>query len=173
MNPSLTRVVRSALLLALSAAAASAMTLEELRSDPNLSPETFATHFSNFKFVFNAVVLKPEVFLGAEAGDCDDYATLAAAELGLRGYHGRLVSVRMKNVVHVICYVTEAKGYLDYNLRAQGSGLVSCGSELPDMADTVAKSFKLNWTSVSEFTFNDGVKRLVKTTLARDLEAHN
>jgi hypothetical protein len=113
-------------------------------------------------------VQKPEDFLRAEAGDCDDYSTLAASELSGRGYHPRLVAVRMKGLVHVVCYVAEANGYLDYNKRSHGSGLVTCGSDLSQMADSVAKSFKSNWTSVSEFTYSDGVKRLVSTTIAKN-----
>src|SRR4051812_21315488 len=101
MKYSLTLVVRSAHLLVLSTVAASAITLEELHADPHLTPETFANHFANFKFVFSANVQDPASFLATEAGDCDDYATLAAAELAMRGYHGRLIAVRMKKVVHV------------------------------------------------------------------------
>jgi len=168
MKSSLKLALCIAQFLVLLAGSVGAASLEALHNDPNLTPETFATHFATFKFVFNPDVQKPESFLATEAGDCDDYSTLAAAELALRGYHSRLISIRMKKVVHVVCYVEEARSYLDYNLRAQGSGLVACGPELSDMADAVAKSFKMNWTSVSEFTYSDGVKRLVKTTLAKN-----
>jgi hypothetical protein len=144
------------------------VTLEELHRDATLTPQTFARHFSKFRFVYNADVQKPESFLATQAGDCDDYATLASSELSARGYHCRLVAVRVPGLVHVICYVAEAHGYLDYNLRAKGSGLVSCGPELADIANIVAKSFKAQWTSVSEFTFSEGVKRLVATTVATD-----
>jgi len=76
--------------------------------------------------------------------------------------------VRLKNVVHVVCYVAEANGYLDYNKRAKGAGLVSSGPELAAIADSVAKSLKSSWASVSEFTYADGVKCLVSTTLAKN-----
>lgn len=144
-----------------------ALTIQDLRNEQNLAPQNFARHFAHFKFVFAAQVQKPEDFLAREAGDCDDYSTLAAEELAARGYRTRLVSVRMKHAVHVICYVEEAGGYLDYNRRARGNGLVSCGSDLAEIGDSVAKSFKSTWTSVSEFTYNAGVKRLVSTSLAR------
>jgi hypothetical protein len=147
---------------------AAALTPEELHNDATLTPDTFAPHFAKFKFVFNADVQKPAEFLATEAGDCDDYATLAAAELAARGYHPRLVSVRLKNVVHVVCYVSEATGYLDYNLRARASGMAHCGPELSDIADSVAKSFKSTWNSASEFTYNDSVKRLVLTAWPKD-----
>ena len=104
---------------------------------------------------------------GTKAGDCDDYSTLASSELSARGYQTHLVSVRLKNVVHVVCYITEANGYLDYNLRAKGSGIVHCGPSLAEIADAVAKSFDSTWSSVSEFTYRDGVKRLVSTAVAQ------
>jgi hypothetical protein len=152
--------------LLLSQIDARAVTLEQLHKDATLTPQTFARHFSKFRFVFHADVQKPEEFIAAEAGDCDDYSTLAAAELSPRGYHPRLISVRLQNVVHVVCYVNEANGYLDYNKRAKGSGIVASGSNLNEIADSVAKSFKSSWSSVSEFTYSDGVKRLVSTTVA-------
>lgn len=145
-----------------------ALTVDQLRNDATLTPQTFARHFSKFRFVFRADVQSPERFLASEAGDCDDYSTLAAAELAARGYNPRLISVRMQKDVHVVCFVPEANGYLDFNKRAKGNGLVTCGPELASIADSVAKSFKAPWSSVSEFTYNDGVKRLVSTTLAKD-----
>src|SRR5205809_4997321 len=84
-----------------------ALSVEELHKDATLTPQTFARHFAKFRFVFRADVQKPEEFLASEAGDCDDYSTLAASELSARGYHTRLISVRLKNVVHVVCYVAE------------------------------------------------------------------
>lgn len=141
-----------------------ALTLEELRAAP-ITPANFSSYFSNFRFFFRTDVQDPADFLASQSGDCDDFSTLAAAELAARGYTPRLLSVRMKKEVHVICYVEEAKGYLDYNLRASG-GLVPCGADLSQIADSVAKSFRnAKWTSVSEFTYGDGVKRLVQTTL--------
>jgi hypothetical protein len=154
--------------LSFSALETRAVTLEQLHNDATLTPQTFARHFSQFRFVFQADVQKPSDFLATQAGDCDDYSTLAASELSARGYQTRLVAVRMKDLVHVVCYVTQANGYLDYNLRARGTGIVSCGPSLPEMADAVAKSFNSSWQSVSEFTYSDGVKRLVSTTLAKN-----
>jgi hypothetical protein len=143
-----------------------ALTLEELHNDATITPQTFARRFSKFRFVFRSDVQKPEEFLASEEGDCDDYSTLADSELTSRGYRTRLISVRLKNVVHVVCYVAEANGYLDYNLRAKGTGLVACGPSLSAIADSVAKSMSSSWHSVSEFTYSNGVKRLVSTTTA-------
>jgi hypothetical protein len=156
------------LLVSFSAPKTSALTLEQLHNDATLTPQTFAHHFSKFRFEFHAEIQKPENFLSSEAGDCDDYSILAATELGARGYHTRLIAVRLKNVVHVVCYVAEANGYLDYNLRSRGDGIVSCGPGLNEIAVSVAKSLKSSWHSVSEFTYSDGAKRLVSTTLAKN-----
>ena len=153
---------------AFSALDARAVSLDELHNDATLTPQTFAQYFSHFRFAFHSDVQKPEDFLHAEAGDCDDYSILAASELAARGYHPRLVAVRLKGLVHVVCYVAEANGYLDYNKRSRGSGLVMCGGDLQQVADSVAKSFKTNWHSVSEFTYSDGLKRLVSTVVAKN-----
>ena len=166
MKPLLAVVFWSVLLV--SSANTRALTVEELRASPNLTPEKFSSLFANFKFVFRANVQKPAEFLASQSGDCDDFSTLAAAELAARGYSPRLIAVRMKKEVHVVCYIDEARGYLDYNLRAKG-GLVPCRADLAQIADSVAKSFKCGpWTSVSEFTYSANVKRLVKTTLPKD-----
>ncbi len=143
-----------------------ALTLEELEHDATLSPQTFARHFAHFRFQFHAEVQSPEVFLATKSGDCDDYATLAADLLKAKGFTPRLISVRMKKLVHVVCYVEEARAYLDYNQRSCANGLIKSGSGLSEIADKVAESFGAAWESVSEFTYRDGVKRLVQNVLA-------
>src|SRR5437762_1046802 len=137
MKSILTFVISSCFLLF--ASETSALTVEELHSLPGVTPETFAGYFSSFQFVFRADVQEPNDFLRSQAGDCDDFSTLAASELAARGYTTRLVAVRMKQGTHVVCYVNEANGYLDYNLRAKG-GLVHCGPELSQIAESVVKS---------------------------------
>ncbi|MDX1953734.1 MAG: transglutaminase-like domain-containing protein [Verrucomicrobiota bacterium] len=143
------------------------ITLEELRNDQQLTPERFASQFASFAFVFRAEVQTPELFLSTRAGDCDDYSTLAAVILREKGYTPRLISVRMKKEIHVVCYIEETKSYLDYNLRAQEIRMVPCEPDLGAIANKVAKSFKSSWRSVSEFTFEaDRQKRLVSTVKA-------
>lgn len=141
------------------------LTLEELQADPNLTPERFADYFANFDFRFRADVQKPEVFLATRAGDCDDYAILAAEVLSVRGYTPRLITVRMRKVVHVVCYIPETKSYLDFNQRKSFRRLIDSDGTLEDIARRVAASFRKRWTSASEFTFQQGRKRLVKTVL--------
>ena len=144
---------------------ASAVTLDQIRSTPNLTPARFAAYFSDFNFKFRAKVQSPEVFLASRSGDCDDYGTLAAAVLRERGYTPRLVTVRMRKVVHVVCYIEESGAYLDYNLRRKKTRLVKCDPSLEAIATSVANSYRANWSSASEFTYSQGVKRLVNTVL--------
>src|SRR5688572_28170495 len=95
-----------------------AVSLDDLRNMEGLTPQKFASYFSDFEFKFRAEVQSPEVFLATESGDCDDYSILAATILKEKGYTPRLISVRMPDVTHVVCYIEETKSYLDYNNRS-------------------------------------------------------
>ncbi|MCX6930424.1 MAG: hypothetical protein NT154_45550 [Verrucomicrobia bacterium] len=146
-----------------SAGAAQAVTLTELRADPNLTPERFMARFADFKFELGRKVRSPDDFLSSRSGDCDDFATLAADLLHEKGYSTRLVAVFMPNDVHVVCYVAETNCYLDYNRRKTPAPLVKCDSGLAAIAASVARSFRSSWRSVSEFTFRAGVRHFVST----------
>lgn len=151
------------LLVSMLVCALNAVTLEDLRNDPELTPQKFARHFRNFRYVFHDEIQPPEVFLSTEAGDCDDYATLAASMLGARGYHPKLFAIRMPGVTHVVCYILESSSYLDFNNRTYLSRLQHAKPDIHDIARKVAKSFDASWTSASEFTYENGLKRLVST----------
>ena len=152
-------------LLSFSAFAVSsfAISLDDLRRE-DLSPTKFASHFRSFKFSFRKEVQHPTVFLATKSGDCDDYSTLAASVLREKGYTPRLISVRMPGVTHVVCYIEETHSYLDFNFRGH-TVAVNPGDVLPSIAGSVARSYGLEWTSVSEFTYHGGVKRLVHTVV--------
>ncbi len=95
---------------------ASALTLRELLDEKGLTPKRFASRFNDFDYEFGVDVLPAEVFLTRRRGDCDDYAVLADHVLRRHGQTTRLIHVRMVGrVAHAVCYVTEAKAYLDYN----------------------------------------------------------
>lgn len=143
----------------------SALSLEDLRSQSDLTPNQFAAHFRDFDFIFRKQIQAPEVFLASKSGDCDDYSTLAAEILREKGYTPRLVTIRMPGVTHVVCYIEETKSYLDYNNRGKSNALVACENNLSAIAASVARSYRLKWTSASEFTFDRGMKRLVKTVI--------
>ena len=145
-----------------------AVSLEELRSEPDLTPEKFANHFRNFRFDFRAEVQDPEAFLRSESGDCDDYAVLASFVLKEKGYTPHLIAIRMPKVVHVVCYIEETHSYLDYNDRKESRKTIPCSAELHDIAGKVAKSFSAPWSTASEFTFERGLKRLVATVSRQD-----
>jgi Transglutaminase-like superfamily len=149
--------------LCLSQRVMAGVTLDELRAEPNLTPERFIKHFADFKFALGRDVQKPEAFLKNQSGDCDDFATLAADVLRERGYTTRLVAIFMPHDVHVVCYVKETNSYLDYNCRKQISPLVKCDQELTAIAASVAASFRTQWRSASEYTFQDGVRKFVNT----------
>lgn len=146
--------------------------LDDLKATPELTPEKFATLFTNYEFKYLNVVQSPEKFLATRSGDCDDFSIMAGTVLGSKGYHSRLIAIRMPNVVHVVCYVEESKGYLDYNLR-QKSALVPCSPEIARIAESVAHWYGLPWSSASEFYWDPnartgqgiGAKRLVKTVV--------
>lgn len=139
------------------------LSLDEIRSVPDLTPWKFAAYFRDFEFKFHTDIQSPEVFLATQSGDCDDFSTLAAAILRERGYTPRLITVRMPGVTHVVCYIEETKSYLDYNNRGFVNRMVSSGPVIETIAESVAKSYKLTWVSASEFTYGEGVKRLVQT----------
>jgi hypothetical protein len=149
------------LLLLLPAGTARAVTLAELRAEPNLTPERLMAHFAGFKFKLGRDVLPPETFLANQSGDCDDFATLAADLLREKGYSTRLIVVYMPHDVHVVCYVAETNSYLDYNRRKQASPLVKCKGELEAIAASVAQYFRCPWRSVAEFTFRNGARHFV------------
>lgn len=133
---------------------ASALTLKDLLSEKDLTPKKFASHFTDFDYEFGADVLPADVFLSKRKGDCDDYAVLADHVLRHHRQTPRLIHVRMVGrVAHAVCYVTEAKAFLDYNNRQYAINVERCGASLREIATQVAESFKANWTSVSEFTY--------------------
>ncbi|MBU6400142.1 MAG: transglutaminase-like domain-containing protein [Verrucomicrobia bacterium] len=148
------------------------LTLEDLRRDTKLTPQRFAHYFAHFKFEFHANVQSPDQFLAGQAGDCDDYATLAATILREKGYTTRLVTVRMPGAVHVVCYVAETRCFLDYNDREFPIRTVASNGSLTDIARKVAWSFGDTWTSASEFTFVGGHKQTV-TTIDHDGTIHH
>jgi transglutaminase-like putative cysteine protease len=154
--------ILAAALLALPAGAAT-VTLKELRTAPHLTPEKFAAYFADFEFKFHAEVQDPNVFLKTKSGDCDDYATVAGEVLSASGYTPRLIAVRMKGETHVVCYIEEVGGYLDYNCRKDANKIVPCSPKLTDIARKVADSFGHDWVATYEFTFDshERVKRLV------------
>lgn len=160
-------------LLALSLAVVDlrAITLDDLLTEPNLTPKRFAAKFEDFDYEFDPAVQQAEIFLRRQRGDCDDYAILADYVLHRRGLNTRIIHVRLVGrVAHAVCYVTEVKGMLDFNNRKYISNVERCGRTLREIATEVAASFKANWTSVSEFTYDyaTGKKAFTRTVVKTD-----
>lgn len=149
-----------------------AVSLEELLTVEKMTPRKFAAYFKDFEYKFHTDIQPPEVFLETKNGDCDDYSILADMVLRKHGFTTKLVSVRMPGLLtHVVCYVAEEKVYLDFNNRVYLSRTEKAGPDLREIAQKVARSFEANWTSVSEFTYRDGVKELVQTVSKTDAYA--
>jgi hypothetical protein len=149
----------SVLCLAVAAIGSPALTLEELRNDSDLTPERFMAYIRDFQFKLGEKRQSPEVFLETRTGDCDDFASLAAEILREKKFTTRLIAVFMDGQTHVVCYVEEIKGYLDYNRRAETSVIQPTNGKLEDMADKVAAWFRTAWRCVSEFTYQAGNRR--------------
>ena len=149
-----------------------AVTLDELLTTEKMTPKKFASYFKDFEYKFHAEIQPVQVFLETRNGDCDDYALLADNVLRKHGFTTKLVSIRMPGLLtHVVCYVVEEKVYLDFNNRVYLSRTEKAGPDLREIAQKVARSFEANWTSVSEFTYRDGVKELVQTISKTDAYA--
>ncbi len=154
-NNSLVRKLCAALGFALLLVRVDALTLEELLSDPKMSPKRFAAQFETFEYEFHREVQPAELFLAHRRGDCDDYAVLADFVLKRFPYETRIIRVSLVGrIAHDVCYVTEAKAYLDYNNRKYISNLQRSGRTIRQIATEVADSFEANWTSASEYTYD-------------------
>ena len=162
LEPSLPRLpslgrrwLAAALAVLLAPGPAGALSLCELLDETDLTPKRFAGHFARFDYEFGVDVLQADEFLARRKGDCDDYAVLAGHVLGYHGHATRLIHVRMVGrVAHAVCYVTGVKAYLDYNNRKYAINVERCGESLREIAARVADSFRANWTSVTEFSYD-------------------
>ena len=146
--------------------------LWELEQEPKMTPGHFANLFENFAFEYFDYVQPPEIFLRNRAGDCDDYANLGGYILHQAGFKTRLIRVELvgTRVSHAVCYVTEKKAYLDYNLRTYFINLQRSDASIREIAAHVADSFGQNWTTATEYTFSyaEGRSRAVRTVVKTD-----
>lgn len=146
--------------------------LSDLENEPKLTPGHFADLFEYFTFQYFDYVQPPDVFLQTRTGDCDDYAILADHVLRFHRYTTRLIRVDLAGarISHAVCYVTEAKAYLDYNNREYFRNLTRKGPRIRDIATSVAASFGKNWTSATEYTYTyeEGRTHAVMTVVKTD-----
>jgi hypothetical protein len=145
-------------------------TLQDLEAEPDLTPKQFANLFADFAFEGSPVIRPPAQFLGERRGDCDDYAVLADLVLAKRGYRTRCVQVEFAgyNVGHVVCYVAENKAYLDYNNRKYFVNLERSGRTVREIAEKIAASFELEWTTAAEFSYNyDTMRKKLRVVVVK------
>jgi hypothetical protein len=150
--------------LALAAVSSPALTMDDLRALPGLTPQKFVRRFSEFNYEYNAEIQSPSDFLARETGDCDDFALVASIIFSEKGFHPRLISVRLRNISHVVCYFPETHSYIDYNNRSYLFTTTASDGTLPDIARKVARSLRLEWSSAAEFNFVEGSRELVART---------
>ena len=139
----------SILLPAISRASA----LSALAEQKDLTPESFIRSFADFTFELGDQVQDPETFLQRKRGDCDDFASLAATVLKGRGYNPKVVVVMMDGATHVVCYVKEAHGFLDFNHRADSHPIIESDGSLEDIAEKVSTYFRVRWHMASEIRY--------------------
>ena len=147
---------------------ARAFTMNDLLSDPKLTPKRFANRFEDFDFEYSVYVQNPDVFLQRQKGDCADYAILGDFVLRQKKYTTRLIRVVLvRSLAHDVCYVYQVKAYLDYNNRAFFRNLQGSSQRIREIADKVADSFQANWTSASVYTYDyaEDIKHLTLTVV--------
>lgn len=121
----------------------------------DLTPERLIRAFAGFTFELSEPTQDAEVFLQRKRGDCDDFAILASRLLSERGYTTKLVTVMMERQTHVVCYVEEAQGYLDFNHRTNAQPVIRSDGSLEDIAHKVAGDFHSQWQTASEFKYEN------------------
>ena len=130
-----------------------AASLNDLLNQKDLTPEGLARGFADFAFELRPQVQGPDVFLQRKRGDCADYSNLASTVLTHHGYTTKLVVVMMSKQTHVVCYVKEAGGFLDYNHRADAHPVIASDGSLEDIAGKVAGDFHTPWRMASAFRY--------------------
>ena len=136
-------------------APAHAGTVSDLAGKTDLTPENLIRSFAGFTFELSAQPQDAEAFLQRKRGDCDDFASLASRLLTDHGYKIKLVAVMMERQTHVVCYVEEAHGFLDFNHRADADPIIKSDGSLEDIAQKVGGDFRSRWQTASEFRYEN------------------
>jgi hypothetical protein len=134
-------------------ATAGAVSLDDLLNRKDLTPEGLARVIAHFDFELAPTVQAPDTFLQRKRGDCADFSNLAYTVLKQHGYTAKLVVVMMSNETHVVCFVKEAGGFLDYNHRADQHPIIPSDGSLEDIAGKVAGDFRSHWHMASAFRY--------------------
>lgn len=129
--------------------------LGALAGQSDLTPENLIRSFAGFTFELSAQPQDAETFLQRKRGDCDDFASLASRLLADRGYKTKLIVVMLEQQTHVVCYVKEAHGFLDFNHRSDAHPIIKSDGSLEDIAQKVAGDFRSRWQMASEFRYEN------------------
>jgi hypothetical protein len=101
-----------------------------------------------------------------------DYAVLADKVLRSKGYQTRLIVVRLPGeTLHDVCYVTADKAYIDCSDDRFILALNYSGETIREIADDYSGYVSMNWTSASEFVYDNGVRLLGSTVVKTDSPA--
>ncbi|HEY3860281.1 MAG TPA: transglutaminase domain-containing protein [Verrucomicrobiae bacterium] len=147
-------------------ASANAASLNDLLNQKDIKPEAVARAVSDFAFELAPKVQEPDAFLQRKRGDCADFSKLAATVLSQHGYTTKLVVVMMSQQTHVVCYVKEAGGFLDYNHRADAHPVIPSNGSLEDIAGKVAGDFRSQWRLASFFRYHGADTEFLDTVFA-------
>jgi hypothetical protein len=145
--------------------------LNELLNQRDLTPEGLAHVIAGFDFDLTPQVQEPEQFLRRKRGDCADFSNLASTILSHRGYTTKMVVVMMSKQTHVVCYVKEAGGFLDFNHRADSHPVIASDGSLEDIADKVARDFRSQWRMASAFRYHESSPVYLDSVFARGSSA--
>ena len=152
--------------------AAHAGAVSTLAGQADLTPENFIRSFAGFTFELNAQPQDAETFLQRKRGDCDDFASLASRLLTDRGYRTKLVVVMMEQQTHVVCYVKEAHGFLDFNHRSDAHPIIESDGSLEDIARKVAGDFRSRWQTASEVRYENKSPVYLETVFPSAAASH-
>src|SRR5208283_1492429 len=95
-----------------------------------------------------------------------DYVILASIVLKGQGYAPRLILVNMPGIVRDdACYVSEATSFIHYNWTNSVLQLRSSRPSIRQIANTLANSLNLDWTTASEFTYSNGLGQILATVV--------
>ena len=145
------------------------LSLAKLQNDPQLTPATFPAFFSSFKYLPQEGSQPPEVFITSQAGNAADYAVLAGRVLKAKGFSTRLILIRLASQrTHTVCYLPQDKGYLEFKAVGPPGKPIPCGATIREIANQAAGALKAYWTSASEFTMDNEVKRMLATVVRTD-----
>jgi hypothetical protein len=95
-----------------------------------------------------------------------DYAILGSIVLKGEGYTPRLIVVNMPGIVcDDACYINEATSFIHYDRSSSILQLEGSRPSIRQIANTLANSLNLDWTSASEFTFSNGLCQILATVV--------